>query len=382
MSASGKLRWRPAARHYTTLWRIAVPAGALAAAAELSAVSLRAAGAALLLLAFWAGHAAGWLHVRHMRACAAREAGADAGHAEEVELPLAGRALPGTAVAAVAAVAFAVAERGTSRALAAAALLLLAGGYGVAAARAVAAWERRDGIRLYRTAGLPGALALRLAAVAAPPPPPEPAALRRLFRIAPLPSALAAVLLPFVPPAPLSGEGPLPAITGFTHVSRIEPTFGRAASALAGHRVTVRCWSPADWTSLSADSSFPLWGYARVRDETVNLAPWVCDGLARIAYTDAHRPAFPTADDVFAPAVLAHEVAHLDGAGHDERRAECDAVQTMARAARLLGASPGYAEGIARVYWLRDYPHRSPRYLSPECRPGGAFDLHLPGGWP
>ena len=382
MTAAGRLRWRPAAGHYAMLWRVAVPAGAAAAAAELSAVRLRAAGAAMLLIAFWGGHAAGWLHIRHLRACAAREAGADAGGADEVELPSAGGALPATAVAAAAAVAFAVAERGSSRALGAAALLLLVGGYGIAAARAVAAWERRDRIRLYRSAGLEGALALRLAAVPAPPPQPEPATLRRLFRVAPLPAALAAVMLPFVPaPAP-SGERPLPTLTGFTHVSRIEPTYGRAASALAGHRITVRCWSPADWTSLSADSSYPLWGYARARDETVNLAPWVCDGLARIAYTAAHRPAFPAGDDVFAPAVLAHEVAHLDGAGHDERRAECDAVQTMARAARLLGASPAYAVGIARVYWLRDYPHRSPRYLSPQCRPGGALDLHLAAGWP
>jgi hypothetical protein len=237
-------------------------------------------------------------------------------------------------------------------------------------------------MRLYRLSGARGTLVPSLAAVAASPPAPEPRALRRLFRIAPLPAVLAAALLPFVAAATPAVLRPLPTITGFSHESRIEPTFGRAASRLAEHRVTVRCWSPADWPRVSAFSSFPLWGFARPQEETVNLAPWVCDGLARIAYTRAHRPSFVSTADVYAPAVLAHEVAHLGGAGRNERRAECDAVQTMDRAAVLLGADPAYAARIARAYWLRDYPRRPARYRSPQCRPGGSFDLRLAAGWP
>jgi hypothetical protein len=175
---------------------------------------------------------------------------------------------------------------------------------------------------------------------------------------------------------------PLPAIAEPSSQSRIEPVFGRAASALAGRAVEVRCWSAADWPKVMVLDPVETGGFADLTTGTVNLPPNVCGPLDTIAYTPAHRFAAPTWEAVAAVHILAHEAAHLGGAGSSEAHAECDAVQTTTRAAELLGVDAPYARWMAWLDWTHLYPDLPASYRSPDCRPGGALDRHLADGWP
>ena len=86
-----------------------------------------------------------------------------------------------------------------------------------------------------------------------------------------------------------------------------------------------------------------------------------------------HRP---SRDQVLAVHVLTHEAMHLSGR-LDEAAAECAAVQRDARTARLLGAGPADAAGLAASYWREVYPLMPDRYRSEQCRPGGSMDERL-----
>jgi hypothetical protein len=96
---------------------------------------------------------------------------------------------------------------------------------------------------------------------------------------------------------------------------------------------------------------------------------------------------------------LAHESIHLGGyvggvlpsgvqAGYPdaEARANCFGMQWMPYVAQQLGATPDDALDIARYFYRYFYPrYNSPStaaYWSPDCRPGGALDIHLgPNIW-
>jgi hypothetical protein len=154
-----------------------------------------------------------------------------------------------------------------------------------------------------------------------------------------------------------------------------ERRLGRAASALAGARVAVRCQSLG---GAFLDGG-PELGYVRWRPDGSPEA-WAlikrdqCRRLAAYLRSDRHRP---TRDQVVAVHVLTHEAMHLSGR-LGEAEAECAAVQRDARTARLLGSPAADAAALAASYWRDLYPLMPDGYRSPECRAGGALDEHLP----
>jgi hypothetical protein len=174
----------------------------------------------------------------------------------------------------------------------------------------------------------------------------------------------------------------LPVIGGVAAVSRVEPRFGRVASALAGKQVEVRCWSKADWQRLMREESVytqgklgaDTLGFAGIGASRINLAPSVCDSLLQLAYRHA-RPSAEAGRLSLAAAVvtLSHEPAHSRGIA-DEAVAECQALQLANGTALKLGASPAYAASLVREYWSH-YGEELPAYRSTECRPGGKLDL-------
>jgi hypothetical protein len=174
----------------------------------------------------------------------------------------------------------------------------------------------------------------------------------------------------------------LPVIAGEAEQSRLEPRFGRVASALAGKQLEVRCWSGADWHRLMREErsythgklGAGTLGFAGIGGTRVNLGPAVCDGLVDLAYRRA-RPTDEVAQLMLATAVvtLSHEPQHSMGIA-DESVAECNAIQIANGTAIKLGASPAYAAALVRTYW-RHYGEELPAYRSVECRKEGKLDL-------
>jgi hypothetical protein len=176
---------------------------------------------------------------------------------------------------------------------------------------------------------------------------------------------------------------PLPVIAGDVRQSRLEPRFGRIASALAGKQLEVRCWSDADWHHLMREERSythgrlgpDTLGFAGIGGTRVNLAPAVCDGLVDLAYNRV-QPADEAERLMLAAAVVtfSHEPQHGKGIAA-ESVAECNAIQLANGAAIELGASPSYAAALVRTYW-RHYGEELPAYRSAECRKSGKLDLH------
>jgi len=174
----------------------------------------------------------------------------------------------------------------------------------------------------------------------------------------------------------------LPVIAGEVEQSRLEPRFGRIASALAGKPLEVRCWSARDWHHLMREErSYThgklgpgTLGFAGIGGARINLAPAVCDGLVDLTYKRA-RPTDEAGQLLLAAAVvtLSHEPQHSMGIA-DESVAECNAIQLANGTAIKLGASPAYAAVLVRAYW-RHYDEELPAYRSAECRAGGRLDL-------
>jgi hypothetical protein len=182
----------------------------------------------------------------------------------------------------------------------------------------------------------------------------------------------------------------LPVVAGEAEQSRLEPRFGRIATALAGKELEVRCWSGADWHHLMREEraythgklGSSTLGFAGIGGTRVNLGPAVCDGLVDLAYRRA-RPADEAGQLMLAAAVvtLSHEPQHSTGIA-DESVAECNAIQLANETTVKLGASPAYAAALVRTYW-RHYGEELPAYRSSECRKGGKLDLgHADSIWP
>jgi hypothetical protein len=174
----------------------------------------------------------------------------------------------------------------------------------------------------------------------------------------------------------------LPVIAGDAEQSRLEPRFGRVASALAGKQLEVRCWSGADWRRLiREESSYThgklganTLGFAGIGGTRVSLGPAVCRGLVDLAYRRA-RPTDEAGQLMLAAAVvtLSHEPQHSIGIAA-ESVAECNAIQLANGTAIKLGARPAYAAALVRMYW-RHYGEELPAYRSSECHKGGKLDL-------
>jgi hypothetical protein len=185
------------------------------------------------------------------------------------------------------------------------------------------------------------------------------------------------------------GRG-LPVIGGDVARSRMDPRFGRIASAIAGKRVEVRCWSRLDWGRLTrqehvytrGEIGSETLGFAAIGGDQVNLGPGVCEGLVGLAYRD-ERPKDEARQLALVSAVvtLGHESQHSKGIAQ-EAVAECNAAQVAQRTAGELGASRTYAASLVRTYW-RHYGEELSAYRSPDCRRGGALDLgYADSIWP
>ena len=173
---------------------------------------------------------------------------------------------------------------------------------------------------------------------------------------------------------------PLPVMAAPSSQSRIEPVFGRVASALAGRAVEVRCWSAADWPKVTVLDPVETGGFADLATGTVNLPPSVCGPLDALAYSPSHRFVDATWQDVAATHVLAHEAAHLGGAGSERgagrvrRRPDDGARRRAARRRRRLRP----VDGLARL----DAPVPRPaRVVSLAGLHAGRRARPAPRGW-
>jgi hypothetical protein len=182
----------------------------------------------------------------------------------------------------------------------------------------------------------------------------------------------------------------LSVIGGDTNRSRVEPLFGRIASALAGKTIETRCWSAADWHRLMREERIytgghlgsDTLGFAGINGNRMNLAPGICSALVSLAYKGA-SPADEAGQLLLAAAVvtLSHEPQHSKGIAQ-EAVAECNAIQVAHRAAMKLGASRTYARSLVRMYW-RHYDKELEVYRSRDCRKGDTLDLRYPDSiWP
>jgi len=87
--------------------------------------------------------------------------------------------------------------------------------------------------------------------------------------------------------------------------------------------------------------------------------------------------------------VFTHEAVHLRGI-HDERQTDCYAIQLLPWTARWFGVPLDLARAFGRYHWAGygQAPRNGPfpahvggsQYGSPECRPGGRYELGAPGG--
>jgi hypothetical protein len=160
--------------------------------------------------------------------------------------------------------------------------------------------------------------------------------------------------------------------------SPVEARLRHIASALAGKRVEVRCWSRADWSPLLREQRPALSpdaiGFAGIGGRRINLGPEVCGALADLAY-DRGQPANegPRLRLATAVVTLTHEPQHSKGIA-DEALAECLAIQLAPRTAMMLGVSRPYSAVLMRTYWSH-YDQEPTAYRSPACRKGGALDL-------
>jgi hypothetical protein len=166
------------------------------------------------------------------------------------------------------------------------------------------------------------------------------------------------------------------------------------ASDIAGRQVRVRCPGPLGRVMAPGDTNAGvvyLDADGRVPDETTLRTP-TCAALDALAegrrenqLACAERST-SCGEDVqalaWAVGTLTHEAFHLRG--HlDEGVTECYAVQTMARTAERLGATPGQARNLAVLHWETGLPQMPSQYHAPGCANGEALDLR-PGdpAWP
>lgn len=168
-------------------------------------------------------------------------------------------------------------------------------------------------------------------------------------------------------------------------VSHVDPLYVKAATAVAGKPVAVRCWSDADWTRLldetaaleftTRDSTHEILGFTVVGTTLVNLSPTVCSDLDLYELSQGGAMPWPGPTlGVEAPVALTHEAEHARGI-LGEAQAQCYAIQTVPVTARILGLPPAAARRMAVTAW-HDYASEPAIYHSPQCRNGGRFDLH------
>lgn len=366
-------------------WRLVLPAVAVTLAVAAPGLRLWPFLGSVVIFGFWVGFGAGRRQARSWRRTIETTLAACDPAEVDIEATRAG-AVPRSAVALAAALLVLAATHLAGGLILAvwASCVAAIGGWSFGRGTAIRSLERARGWSLhwpagsYDRAGVP-----RLVAVPAVPASRRAAVYEWGLPLAAVASVIAMGLAveTFAAARALATET-LPRIAAPSAASHVDPVLGRVASELAGRSVEVRCWSHEDWPRVTMLDPEPTGGFTDFSEGTVNLPPGVCGSLAILAYSPSHRFARATWTQIAAPHILAHEAAHLGGAGQSEQAAECDAVQTTQRAGVLLGADPVYARWMASLDWTHLYPRLPPSYRSPDCVPGGPLDLHLADGWP
>jgi hypothetical protein len=158
------------------------------------------------------------------------------------------------------------------------------------------------------------------------------------------------------------------------------------AGEVAQREVDVSC--PGFWARLVEITPNAGWvGFDEHGrpDDTTKLSAKTCSSLDRLRRQGPpevgclleRRLVCPgsTLEVVEGLVVLAHESWHLRGV-LNEAQTQCYAVQTVGAVARSFGFTPRAAELVAAHVAVADARAPAGEYHSPECRPGGAFDLH------
>lgn len=175
--------------------------------------------------------------------------------------------------------------------------------------------------------------------------------------------------------------------------SALEHHLGVVATELGGRHVHVHCQSFAgQLVDVSSEAGSVRFDASGIPSDTTDLKRPVCQALQRFGH-DAESAGYACVledaecpqrewEDVLAVHTLAHEVWHLHGIG-SEAQAECNALQTTARAATLLGADARAAQATAVYALARLFPNMPDEYKLPGCVSGSPYDLR-PGDpvWP
>jgi hypothetical protein len=191
---------------------------------------------------------------------------------------------------------------------------------------------------------------------------------------------------------------PLALVVWLYHVdSATEGELAPVAAAIAGHPIKVDCQSY--WGSLldaQAREGEVRFDANDIPEQRIFLSHSTCMRLRDFSGHEHHAsldclrdvdwstptPLHPgdggcydrTSHTIYAVLVLAHEAYHTMGVT-SESAANCYAIQSMAWAARRLGASEDEAELLALAMAALE-PIQSGDYGTTECRSGGALDLH------
>jgi hypothetical protein len=167
--------------------------------------------------------------------------------------------------------------------------------------------------------------------------------------------------------------------------SALEGRLGSVATQLGARHVHVHCQSlAADLVDVTSEAGTVRFDASGVPADVTDLKRPVCKALERFPH-DVRSPPYSCVlagsecprrifEDVLAVHTLAHEVWHLHGV-EDEAKAECDALQTTARAAELFGADPRAAQATAAYALARLYPSMPDEYREAGCTNGGPGDL-------
>jgi hypothetical protein len=176
----------------------------------------------------------------------------------------------------------------------------------------------------------------------------------------------------------------LPKVDVVTSASHEDRRLGRIVTRLAHRRAKVYCYSSADWNG--APGSLGPWrAFTRyaTKPTSVLLSPELCTQLTTLAqsHTRVWSDEWP---DALARSVgsLAHEAAHVSGI-RNEAKADCYGLQSIGRAARMLGRTRAEGAYLATIYLKHWRPWLRPPYVSRKCRSGGKLDLHPQSSrWP
>jgi hypothetical protein len=179
----------------------------------------------------------------------------------------------------------------------------------------------------------------------------------------------------------------------FARREQTERGLALVASGVAQREVDVSC--PGFWTRLVEITPNAGWvGFdenGRPGD-TTQLSATTCRSLDRLRREGPPDVACLLDGELACPAstlevvegmvVLAHESWHLRGV-LNEAQTQCYAVQTVEAVARSFRFAPRGAALVAASVALGDARAPVGEYRSPECRPGGRYDLHPEtAAWP